>query len=60
MLDTKNLRSNLTESSQQLKRRGYTLDTETFEKLEARRKQLQVETQNLQSDRSFSKIPRYS
>jgi seryl-tRNA synthetase len=54
MLDTKNLRSNLSVVSDQLKRRGYTLDTATFEKLEARRKDLQVKTQELQSERNKS------
>jgi len=56
MLDPKTLRNNLTEISEQLARRGYQLDIESFQAMEAQRKELQVKTENLQSDRNkFSK-----
>jgi len=56
MLDPKILRNNLSHITAQLARRGYTLDTEKFQSMEARRKELQVKTENLQSDRNkFSK-----
>ncbi|HFQ14129.1 MAG TPA: serine--tRNA ligase [Gammaproteobacteria bacterium] len=52
MLDPKLLRNDLPGCAAQLARRGYTLDTALFEKLETQRKQLQVETQQLQSERN--------
>ncbi len=52
MLDPKLLRNDLENCVAQLARRGYTLDTELFEKLESQRKQLQVDTQQLQSERN--------
>jgi len=56
MLDPKTLRNNLTEISAQLARRGYQLDIDSFQAMEAKRKELQVKTENLQSDRNkFSK-----
>ena len=56
MLDTKYLRNNLQEVAKQLKKRSYKLDTKTFETLESKRKELQVQTQELQSERNkFSK-----
>ncbi len=56
MLDTKQLRNNLSEVAKNLKKRAYKLDTKVFEKLELQRKALQVKTQDLQSQRNkFSK-----
>jgi len=52
MLDPKLLRNDLQNCAAHLTRRGYTLDTALFEKLESQRKQLQVETQQLQSERN--------
>ncbi|HMM74982.1 MAG TPA: serine--tRNA ligase [Gammaproteobacteria bacterium] len=52
MLDPQLLRNNLDEVAAGLARRGYTLDAATYQALEARRKQLQVETQNLQAERN--------
>ena len=52
MLDTKYLRNNLSEVAKQLKKRAYKLDTKTFETLESKRKALQVQTQELQSERN--------
>lgn len=57
MIDPGLLRGQLSETAAQLKRRGYTLDTAAFEALEGERKQLQIETQELQADRnSRSKV----
>ncbi|MFK5984845.1 MAG: serine--tRNA ligase [Pseudomonadota bacterium] len=56
MLDTKQLRNDLPAVAKQLKKRAYKLDTKVFEKLETERKALQVQTQDLQSERNkFSK-----
>ncbi len=52
MLDPKLLRNDLQNCAERLGLRGYTLDTELFEKLESQRKQLQVDTQQLQSERN--------
>lgn len=52
MLDPKLLRGDLAYCKVQLARRGYPLDTEHFSELEEQRKTLQVETQNLQSERN--------
>ncbi len=52
MIDPGLLRGQLSETAAQLKRRGYTLDTAAFEALESERKQLQIETQELQANRN--------
>jgi len=52
MLDPRLLRSELSYIAAQLARRGVTLDKERCEALEARRKALQVETQELQNERN--------
>ncbi|MBF0265622.1 MAG: serine--tRNA ligase [Gammaproteobacteria bacterium] len=54
MLDIKLLRNNLDEVVTQLQRRGYQLDTEAFIKLEEQRKQLQIDTQELQNQRKIA------
>jgi len=52
MLDIKLLRNNLDETAAQLLRRGFVLDVEMFNDLEARRKSAQTLTQTLQSERN--------
>jgi seryl-tRNA synthetase len=52
MLDPKRLRSELDTVRQQLARRGFTLDTDSLQTLENRRKTIQVETQQLQAERN--------
>jgi seryl-tRNA synthetase len=53
MLDSTLLRQKLHETAELLKtRRGYALDVSALEALEARRKQLQVDTENLQKTRN--------
>jgi len=52
MLDPRLLRTELAFVAEQLARRGVALDTSRFEALEAKRKALQVETQELQSERN--------
>ena len=52
MLDIQLLRTNIDAVSERLAARGYTLDTATFQKLEAERKTLQTRTQELQSSRN--------
>jgi len=52
MLDIKLLRNNLDETAAQLLRRGFVLDVEMFNDLEARRKSTQTLTQTLQSERN--------
>lgn len=52
MLDPKLLRNHLDEVVQQLARRGFVLDAAQYQALESRRKALQVETQELQSERN--------
>ncbi|OOC09892.1 MULTISPECIES: serine--tRNA ligase [Thioalkalivibrio] len=52
MLDIRSLRQDLDATEAALARRGFTLDRERFERLEARRKELQVRTQELQAERN--------
>jgi seryl-tRNA synthetase len=52
MLDIQLLRSDLPGVAAKLATRGYALDTATFEALEAERKKVQVETQELQARRN--------
>lgn len=52
MLDPRLLRSELQETARRLARRGYSLDVARTEALEARRKHLQVLTQDLQNQRN--------
>ena len=52
MLDPRLLRTELEETARKLARRGFALDTERLESLEARRKTLQVEVQDLQNLRN--------
>jgi seryl-tRNA synthetase len=52
MLDPRLLRTDLPRVAEQLKRRGLVLDTARFEAIEARRKSVQVEVQELQGQRN--------
>ena len=52
MLDPRMLRTELARVAEQLARRGVVLDTTAFEDLEARRKALQVQVQDLQNQRN--------
>ena len=52
MLDVQLLRSDLAGTARRLADRGYALDTGAFEALEARRKAVQTETQDLQANRN--------
>tara|TARA_B110000091_G_scaffold64063_1_gene70456 strand:- start:3803 stop:5083 length:1281 start_codon:yes stop_codon:yes gene_type:complete len=52
MLDPKLLRTDLENIALQLTRRGFTLDTESLSTLEEKRKIIQVDTQELQSQRN--------
>ncbi len=52
MLDPRLLRQDLAAVAAQLKRRNFTLDVDAISELEARRKTLQVETQQLQNERN--------
>ena len=52
MLDQKQLRTNIDEIAQNLAKRGFTLDVETFNELEEQRKAIQVKTQDLQNERN--------
>ena len=52
MLDPRLLRNEIDTVRQQLARRGYTLDTDTLQALESRRKTIQVDTQALQAERN--------
>ena len=54
MLDIQTLRNDLAGVAARLATRGYTLDTATFEKLEAERKTIQTRTQELQAKRNAS------
>ncbi len=54
MLDPKLIRNDLEGTARKLERRGFKLDTEKLAALEAERKKLQVETQDLQSLRNNS------
>ncbi len=51
MLDVKLLRSDLEGVAAQLARRGFALDVEAFKALEAKRKEADVQSQNLQAER---------
>jgi seryl-tRNA synthetase len=52
MLDPKLIRSDLSSVAAQLKRRGFDLDVQAIELLETRRKEYQVHTEQLQSERN--------
>ncbi len=52
MLDAKLFRTDLDSLSKELGRRGFELDTEAVNSLEARRRELQVKTQDLQNQRN--------
>jgi len=52
MLDPQLLRNELQTCASKLARRGFTLDVVAFENIEEQRKELQVETQRLQSERN--------
>jgi len=52
MLDPKRIRNDLEGIAQQLARRGFVLDTEKLQTLEARRKSIQTQTQELQAERN--------
>ena len=52
MLDPRLLRNDLETTAAKLARRGYRLDMERFANLEARRKELQVQSQELQNERN--------
>jgi seryl-tRNA synthetase len=52
MLDPKLLRTDPAQVAAQLARRGFVMDQARFGELEARRKQLQVDTEQLQSERN--------
>lgn len=52
MLDPRLLRSQLEETAQRLKPRGFVLDTDGYRVLESRRKALQVKAQELQNERN--------
>ncbi|MFQ5995897.1 MAG: serine--tRNA ligase [Acidiferrobacterales bacterium] len=54
MIDIKLLRTDLENTAKRLATRGYALERETFERLEAERKAVQVHTQELQSRRNAS------
>ncbi|MCB1757283.1 MAG: serine--tRNA ligase, partial [Gammaproteobacteria bacterium] len=54
MLDPKLLRNDLSAVAENLARRGFKLDTEQFEQLESKRRILQSETQELQTERNAS------
>lgn len=52
MLDIKLLRDNTEFVAEQLAKRGYELDISTFHQLEAKRKEIQVDMQQLQNERN--------
>ena len=52
MLDPNRIRKNLDETAAQLRRRGFTLDVNAVRSLEAQRKEAQIHTQFLQSERT--------
>ncbi len=52
MLDPKLLRSDLATVAANLRRRGFELDVDHYQALESRRRELQVETQELQNERN--------
>jgi seryl-tRNA synthetase len=52
MLDPKLIRSDLSSVAEQLKKRNFELDVTALESLESKRKDCQVETENLQNERN--------
>ena len=52
MIDPRLIRNELDATVRQLARRGFELDTRKLEQLEARRKTLQMQTQELQAERN--------
>lgn len=52
MLDAKHFREGIEETAGQLERRGFKLDVAALKALEARRKEVQVKTESLQSERN--------
>ncbi|MBU3022824.1 serine--tRNA ligase [Aestuariibacter sp. A3R04] len=52
MLDPKLLRSDIENTAKKLAERGFTLDVDTFNSLEEKRKVLQTKTQDLQNERN--------
>ena len=54
MLDPRLFRSDIENTARQLARRGFTIDVETINRLEAERKEIQVKTQSLQQERNAS------
>jgi seryl-tRNA synthetase len=52
MLDPQVLRNDIEQVAKTLAKRGYTLDVSTIEKLEEKRKAIQVKTQELQQQRN--------
>lgn len=52
MLDPKLLRNNIAFVTQELLRRGFALDIDEYQSLEANRRSLQAETENLQNERN--------
>ena len=51
MLDTKLLRENFDEIKKSLANRGFALDKNHFDEIDKQRKSLQIEVENLQSER---------
>ena len=54
MLDTKLLRENFDEVKKSLASRGFDLDKNHFDEIDKQRKSLQIEVENLQSERKNS------
>lgn len=54
MLDPRLFRTEIEATAAKLARRGYVLDVETISRLESERKQLQIDTQELQKERNQS------
>ncbi|MGB2281017.1 MAG: serine--tRNA ligase, partial [Pseudomonadales bacterium] len=52
MLDPKLIRNNAAQIAEQLRIKGYEMDVDQLSALEAQRKQLQIDTENLQSERN--------
>ena len=52
MLDPKCLRTDIDTTAERLASRGFTLDVDAFNKLEEKRKSLQIKTQDLQNERN--------
>ena len=52
MIDTKLLREEFSTIKNSLMKRGFDIDQKKFESIDARRKSLQVEVENLQSERN--------